>query len=138
MYNISKYVVLFILIYPCWTFSLFAVPDNILMNKSYEDKLKILQDSITYSSNNQTIIEYAKQYYDLTKNDINKRNQAQGLHNVGIANWLIPDYNQSITNFYKSLELAEEIRDTLIQINSCIYLGLIYSRIGDWDLIKSR
>lgn len=135
-YNYPLFLILIAILIMLAIGDLSAETNVNLKDKTFDEQLKILQDTITYSSNNQLIVECATKYFELTKNDKNKYNKAQGIYNLAVSKWLIADYNNSITYFYKGMELAQEIKDTLIQINASIYLGLIYGRIYDWEMVE--
>lgn len=110
--------------------------DSFLQNKPKNEKLKILQDTIEYSNNNQRIIECAVRYNEIVKSDKNTKLPLTALYNLGKAYWKNTDYNHSITYFYQALEVARDSSDTLKQINASIYLGLIYSRLNDWEMVQ--
>jgi hypothetical protein len=68
-------------------------------------------------------------YNELVQSDKNSTLPLNALYNLGKAYWINIDYNNSVRYFYQALEVARNTRDTLKQINSAIYLGLIYTRL---------
>lgn len=110
--------------------------DTFLRNKSRAEQLTILQDTIEYSNNNTRVIECALRYNELVKSDKNSSLPLNALYNLGKAYWINIDYNNSVRYFYQALEVARNTRDTLKQINSAIYLGLIYTRLKDWEMVQ--
>lgn len=110
--------------------------DTFLRNKSQTDQLRILEDTIEFSNNNKRVIECAVRYNELVKSEKNSTLPLNALYNLGKAYWINIDYNNSVRYFYQALEVARNTRDTLKQINSAIYLGLIYGRLKDWEMVQ--
>lgn len=110
--------------------------DTFLNNRSHLEQLKILEDTIEFSNNNKRVIECAVRYNELVKSEKNYTLPLNALYNLGKAYWINIDYNNSVRYFYQALEVARNNRDTLKQINSAIYLGLIYGRLNDWDMVR--
>ncbi len=110
--------------------------DTFLRNKSQPEQLRILEDTIEFSNNNKRVTECAVRYNELVKSEKNSTLPLNALYNLGKAYWINVDYDNSIRYFYQALEVARNTRDTLKQINSAIYLGLIYTRLNDWEMVQ--
>ena len=110
--------------------------DSFLKSKSHAEQLTILEDTIEYSNNNKLVIECAVRYNELAQSEKNPTLPLNALYNLGKAYWINVDYDNSIRYFYQALEVARNTRDTLKQINSAIYLGLIYTRLNDWEMVQ--
>ncbi len=107
-------------------------------NQDEETKayLNRLQDSIEFSSDIKIIEKALKDFNETAKKTKNEYLLAKSDYNTGIYGWLSSDYRSAIESFYRSYTAAADINDTLLQINSAIYLGLVYGRLKDWELTE--
>jgi signal transduction histidine kinase len=120
------------------------ISQNLYANENFlsdiDDKTKSqiisLIDSIENLKTEKEQERLIVQFDRLTANYENEFLKAKSLYYNGILEWNVTDYPKAINLFYQSLQIAEEINDSLTVINNSIYLGLVYGRLNDWEMTE--
>lgn len=105
---------------------------ELLLQKTDTGRVNILIDLSTYYSNSigDSAIYYSKQALELLKNKKDKKRELWAYRVMSNGYFFNQDYNESLKYIFKSITLAEEIKDTFEMAKSYQFAGSVLFEIS--------
>ncbi len=109
---------------------------NYLGNKTYFEKMNILEDTLKNSNDNQILRTTSKLYLELVNSENDNKRLANAYLQTGRALWLRSDNPNAMKFLFKAIKKGKAVKDTSVVIEANIYIGIIYNSYLDWDNSK--
>ncbi len=110
--------------------------EDIISGNPFSKAEQIIFGVINESSDNEKILAFSRNYLKLIQSKKSVGRLPLALKQVGNAFRQI-SVNDSATKYlFWALSEAKKSKDTLTYIESSIYLGLLYSRYSDWQMVR--